>query len=532
LSTIPNRPTVTVLTAQGEFTIRFHPGISLRDILISGGFPMRSACGGHALCGQCLVQVDENTEAPTPGEIKWLSAAQLRAGVRLACQVKPKDNLHVTLEADFSARPWRPFREDEYSPVNIPPSPRPKGTRYGVAVDLGTTHIRISLWNLKTNTRLDGRSNLNPQIAYGADVLTRLMEAARSVELAQEIGELAQRSIRQALNEMVTATAIQLADIGEICLVGNTAMLSLLSGRNHDLLLQPEYWTRRIDCQPRDTGFLRDAWGVSATAEIRFIPSLGGFIGSDLLAGIVATRLTEQPAGALLIDFGTNSEMALWDGHLLRVTSAAGGPAFEGSGISCGMPGEAGAIYRVMATDSSFELGVLGDGTPTGICGSGLVDIVAWLRQYRRLDQVGRFIAATDDEFVLHESEHTIVLKKRDVDTFQRAKAAIGAGVLWLCDQSGIKLSGLHQIYACGAFGRLLDITNAQAIGLLPNIPISQVDLQGNTALAGCETLLLSSIASSKLDALLAITQVHNMAEETTYERLFVENLYLQPMHD
>lgn len=519
-----------MLTPQGEHVIPFLPGITLRDILVSGGFPVRSACGGHALCGQCLVRL-ENSAVPTRGEVQRLSEAQLRAGFRLACQVLPAGDLRVTLESAAPANQWRPLREDEYSPVAVPRSPRPAAGRYGMAVDLGTTHIRLSLWDLQTNTRLDGRSSLNPQSAYGADVLTRLMEAARSPERAQLVGGLARTAIARGLAEMTAAASVLSVEVAEVWLVGNTAMLGLLSGRGHDLLLQPEYWTRRIDCQPQDAGFLRDAWGISAVAEIRFVPTLGGFIGADLLAGVIATGLTEQPPGTLLIDFGTNSEMVLWDGHHLRATSAAGGPAFEGSGIRCGMPGEDGAIYRVKTgKDASLELAVLGGRAPKGLCGSGLVDGIAWMLQHGRLDRVGRF--AVHEDFLLHAADPDIVLQKRDVDTFQRAKAAIGAGVLWLCAQSGIRLSGLQKVYACGAFGRLLDVANAQSVGLLPEVPVEAVELQGNTALAGCEALLLSPGAWDTLDALLAITQVHNMAEETAYEHLFVENLYLQPMHD
>ena len=422
---------------------------------------------------------------------------------------------------------WRVLRDDEYCPVQPPVSGRVSGARYGVAIDLGTTQLRLSLWDLQTPKRLAGRSGLNPQMAQGADVLTRLTKAARSAQAAEHIGALAQQAIGQALAEMAAASGIALAEVDEVFLVGNTAMLSLLAGKNHALLLQPEYWTQRLDCQPQDVSFLRTAWGVAETAAIHFVPPLGGFVGSDVLAGVIATRLTEQTPGALLIDFGTNSEIALWDGQVLRVTSAAGGPAFEGSGIACGMPGEAGAIYRVRGQpDQTCECEVLGGGAALGLCGSGLVDGIAWLRRSDQLDKLGRFTTrGTSVQLMEH-----IALHPRDIDVFQRAKAAIGAGVLWLCAQAGMPLTELHRVCACGAFGRLLDVVNAQSIGLLPSVPVPTVELQGNTALAGCEMLLLSKDASHTLQALLASAQLHNMAQESAYERLFVENLYLQPM--
>ena len=530
----PSSHTITVSTPVGESLLPVHGGATLRDILVAGGFAVRSACGGNAACGQCQVRVVESGKIPfTAGERQRLSGTQLSQGLRLACQITPTMDLHVVLEQPLAQMVWRPLRDDEYSNPAFPVGLRERDVRYGVAIDLGTTHIRLTLWDLFSGERIAGRAGLNPQGSYGADVLTRLMEASLSVAVAAEMSALVQRAIAEALAGIAAQAALKLQDIGEVLLVGNTAMLSLLSGENFSQLLQPENWTRRIDCQPQDAAFLRKAWGVGAKASIRFITSLGGFIGSDLLAGVIATRLIEQAPGSLLIDFGTNSEMALWDGHTLHVTSTAGGPAFEGNGLSCGMPGETGAIYRVEQREASaFGIRVLGDADPRGLCGSGLVDAVAWLRRNGLLDKVGRFKERGSEGLVLYEGMQRIVLRPGDIDVLQRAKAAIGGGVRWLCQQADLPLSGLRQVYACGAFGRLLDAENAQQIGLLPPVPLAGVHLEGNTALAGCEALLLSDEGAQYLDKVLAVSQVYNLAEDVGFEVLFVENLYLQAMQD
>lgn len=529
----PLSHTLTVSTPDGEFLLPFQAGASLRDILLAGGFAVRSACGGNAACGQCQVHVDESSALPyTAGERLRLSSMQLAAGVRLSCQLLPETDLHVAIGQPLAQMGWRPLRNDEYT-ASRPWALRKAVSRYGVAIDLGTTHIRLALWDCSTGLRVAGRTGLNPQGSYGADVLTRLMEADRSAEVASEMGALVQRAIAEALAGIAVQASFSLREVGEVVLVGNTAMLCLLGGRNYRQLLQPENWTRRIDCQPQDTAWLNAGWGISPDAEIRFVTSLGGFIGSDLLAGVVATRLTEQVPGSMLIDFGTNSEMALWDGHTLHVTSAAGGPAFEGSGISCGMPGENGAICRVEQRGADgFGIRVLGEVEPEGLCGSGLVDAVAWLRRNGWLDKVGRFTGGADGGFVLHEGRQRIVLQRSDIDVLQRAKAAIGGGVRWLCRQAGISLGELRQVYACGAFGRLLDADNAQQIGLLPPVPLAAVHLEGNTALAGCEALLLSEDGGRYLDRVLAAAKVYNLAEDADFEMLFVENLYLQMMRE
>lgn len=517
---------LTVATEHGQVQLPLRAGTSLRDVLIANGFPIRSACGGNGSCGQCQVRVSGGSGIAT-AERQWLSAAQLDAGLRLACCVFPDKDMHVAIEYPVEQMAWRAMREDEY--CNLPQVARASsdGGRYAVAIDLGTTHIRLTLWDLFSATRITGLAGLNPQACYGADVLTRLMEAVRSSDAAKTMGSLVQNAIAEAFAILATQTSIGPDRIGRVMIVGNTAMLSLLSGRNYEQLLQPENWTRRIDCRPQDTASLRAAWGLDATAEIRFISAVGGFIGSDLLAGVIATRLIELPAGSLLIDFGTNSEMALWDGRTLHVTSAAGGPAFEGSGISCGMPGEAGAIYRVDQAGDGFFIRVLGDAAAKGLCGSGLVDAVAWLLRNGRLDRVGRFTDRNSSGFLLCEG---VELKSGDIDVLQRAKAAIGAGVQWLCKQAGMSVRDLHRVYACGAFGRLLGVDNAIQIGLLP--PVSSIRREGNAALAGCEALLIAAQDESAVDAVLELCRIANLAEDPAFELLFVNNLYLQAMQE
>jgi uncharacterized 2Fe-2S/4Fe-4S cluster protein (DUF4445 family) len=423
------------------------------------------------------------------------------------------------------------LRADEYSEFPLPLTVQESRLEYGVAIDLGTTHLRLTLWDVNAQRRVAGLACLNPQGSYGADILSRLMEAVRTEQIAAEMGNLVRQIIAEALRDIAAQAAIDLRKVGKVLIVGNTAMLCLLSGKNYAELLQTENWTRRIAVQPPDVACFQTAWNLGAQSDIRFITPAGGFIGSDLLAGIVATRLIEQPAGSLLIDFGTNSEMALWDGTTLHVTATAGGPAFEGCGISCGMTGEAGAIYRVEQIDAdNFNIKVLGDEQPRGLCGSGMVDAVAWLRRNNKLDKVGRFTHRNSAEFVLFKGLHSVVIKPGDIDTLQRAKAAIGAGVQWVCQQAGMMPGELSRVFACGAFGRLLDIHNAQQIGLLPPVAFSAVQLEGNTALAGCEALLLSHESDQTLQKVLSTCKVYNMGEDEIFEALFIENLYLQPM--
>ncbi|MBU1979637.1 MAG: DUF4445 domain-containing protein, partial [Gammaproteobacteria bacterium] len=402
----------------------------------------------------------------------------------------------------------------------------------GVAVDLGTTHMCLSLFDLAKGRWLADRWGRNPQQNFGADVITRLAAAAESPGAAREIGRLAVAAIGEALLDIATRDGFDLRRIVNVTVVGNTAMLALLSSRNFELLLQPDYWTRPVVCTPLETSGWVAEWGINPAAEVDVVAPLAGFVGSDLLAGLVSTRFTEGAAPALFIDFGTNSEIALWSGEALWVTASAGGPAFESSGISCGAPAEAGAVFRVRLDEAGcVACQIIGDDRAKGVCGSGLVDLVAYLLDSGRLTSAGKF-AGGETNYTFSAGGTELTLTKADVDLLQRAKAAIGVGIRALCGQAGVGMKDLQRVYVGGAFGRYLDVGSAQAIGLLPLVPPETVELAGNTALAGCCDIMLSSLAAERLNQLRSRARLVNLAHYPDFEQVFFENLYLQPLRE
>lgn len=531
-------PILTVKLGKEERRIPFSADRSLRDILDATDVRVRSGCRGMGTCGLCRVRIEAGEAGvPTPNEHLMLDIADLEQGVRLACQVMPKQDLRIDLLAPAPNSHWRslPDRAGQHirrDPV-LPPEGLPGNVTnpYGVAVDLGTTHISLSLYELSGGRWLAGRYGLNPQLRYGSDVMTRLVVASESPEQARLMSRQVIDAISGALFDIAVREGVNIGNVVRLALVGNTAMLALLSARNYGLLLQPKHWMTYVDCLPENT----DAWavpmGLHPEARIEVMPPVAGFVGSDLLAGVVATRLTEDGAAGLFIDFGTNSEIALWDGRDLWVTSAAGGPAFEESGISCGAPAEPGAIYRVGFRDGAFAFDVIADSEPRGLCGSGLVDLIACLVRSGLLTSMGHFAPPVPgDRLALARGERDIVLTKRDVDMFQRAKAAIGTGIQVLLAKAGMGCEDLRRICVGGFFGRFLDIANALEIGLLPVIPPDMVELCGNTALAGCADALLSSAAVERLRNLGERARLINLSCCPDFDELFLKNLYLLPM--
>jgi uncharacterized 2Fe-2S/4Fe-4S cluster protein (DUF4445 family) len=490
--------------------------------------------------------------APTANERVYLDSDELERGIRLACQVMPTQEMQIAILAPAPESLWRSLPDDagqRMEEICAPPwkdLPLEVGKPCGVAVDLGTTHISLCLYELAGGKWLAGRCGPNPQTRYGSDVMTRLVAASGSAQRAHDMSRQVVEAIGEALFDIAAREGIDIERVVRLIVVGNTAMLALLAGHNYDLLLQPDHWMRPVDCLPDRPDLWAAPLGIHPRARIEVIAPLAGFVGSDLLAGVVSTHLTEDGPGGLFIDFGTNSEMALWDGRVLRITSAAGGPAFEGSGISCGAPADPGAIYRInfrrvnSRRDSSRRAGlrnevldfsVISDSEPRGLCGSGLVDLIAGLVRSGRLTNKGRFVSDDDLEgFVIARGEQAMVLTKRDVDLFQQAKAAVGTGIQVLMTQAAMDYDDLKRIYVGGFFGRFLDVVNAQQIGLLPVIAPERVDLCGNTALAGCAEALLSSVAVQRLKELRDRTRIINLSHWPDFDDLFLTNLYLRPM--
>ena len=526
-------PLLTVILAGERHRLEFAPGSSLREMLDATNYRVRSACLGLGACGLCRVRiVAGDGGALTDAEHAQLGAADLAAGLRLACQCRPADDLTVEIVSPAAASEWRTPPAGLLSMAalsRLPDRSPPAGLRHplGAAIDLGTSHITVAVFDLVSGQLLAARWGRNPQGRFGADVVTRLV-AAENPATAATLAELARNAIAEAFADVATREGLDPARIGRVVVVGNTAMIALLSARNHGLLLQPSHWLSPIDCVPPDIDWA-STLGLATGAEIELVPPLGGFVGSDLLAGLIASNFMAGPEPALFFDFGTNSEIALRVGDRLWATAAAGGPAFEVGSGRCGMPAEAGAIYRVTLDDDGQPVcAVLGDDRAQGLCGSGLVDLVACLRRRGTITATGKFAdgAAAYD---IAAGDNRLQLTLSDIDVLQRAKAAIGAGIEVLCGEAGIRPAALRRLVAAGLFGRYLDVANAEAIGLLPAVAAERVELAGNTALAGAAALLLSRRAAEDMATCMAACRLSNLAKAPAFDDAFLEHLYLQP---
>lgn len=512
-------------------TIKVCSGTSVRDALDSTSLRVRTSCGGTGACGACLVRfIEGEVNEPTAAEYKKLTEEQRNNGLRLSCQLRLNSDTKIELSHPAPSSNWRSIPDKDLAKITDK-LPTLKHHIYGLAIDLGTTHIRLSLWDRKLGKRIASRRGLNPQNIFGADVLNRLDVIHRHPERISELSSLARNAIieglKDILNRELGEAASTLEQIGQITLVGNTAMLALVTENGGSALIDPKNWQASIDCQPLDKKKWNTLWGIP-NANITIPSPIAGFVGSDLVADLIATNFLSGPKGSLLIDVGTNSEIALWDGEKLQITSVPGGPAFEGGGIRFGMQAETGAIYQV---NENFSCDTINGSEPLGFCGSGLTDAISVLLAKKILKPSGRFTNSPGPEgYRLDPSNLRTAISNGDVDAFQRAKAATSAAMAILLKRAGMDWSDLQRLCVCGAFGNTLNINHAQSVGLLPTINSNIIELYADATLSGCERALLSCDGSKFFSDIIGKIHAVNLSLVNEYDDCYIDHLRLRPI--
>ncbi len=492
---------IELLPIQKVFSVPI--GTPLLQVLGQVGFEF--PCGGKGICRGCRIRVLEGHLEPSKADLERFSPEELAQGWRLACQARVMGPL--TLEV---AQWETPVLIDETAPMTLTPQ-----EGIGIAVDVGTTTIAVQSLDLRSGHVLGVQTALNAQARYGSDLMSRIEAAVmqgKQEELTQilrdQIGTLCQKSLPEG--ESTPPEAVR-----RIVLVGNTVMHHFFSGLPLNGLAVAPF-------QPADPGPQRFSgqqlgWRFAPDAEVLFLPCLGGFVGSDLLAGLLALHLHETPRPAVLIDLGTNGEIVIHTGDQIFCASTAAGPAFEGGRISMGMRAAPGAIVSVEIQNGQLVAEVLGGETPRGICGSGLVDAVAcglrlgWIEPSGRL-RIGSEMPVADP----------VVLTQGDIRQLQLAKGAIAAGLDILLKEA--TLETVPPIYLAGAFGNYIKVSSAQAIGLFPH-KIHSITPIGNSALLGAKIFLLSSLPSALPSALFG--QLHHvpLGEHPQFQEIFLKNL-------
>jgi len=474
--------------------LEIHPGArqTLADRLFEAGveFP----CGGESACGGCRVRVLEGEVPVTAAMRDALGEMEVRDGWRLACCAEAAGRVVVEVEQ------WSLYVLTDESRVPI----EPRAGR-GAAIDLGTTTLVVQVVDLASGEVVGVQTALNPQARYGADVMSRLQY---DLGRPGELGRLIHRALARMLEGMLGGEPLR-----EVLVAGNTAMHHLFCGLDVEPLTHAPFVSPTMGACRFADGEL----GWPGPAE--FLPCLGGFVGSDLLCGIVATGLDEQTRPRALFDIGTNGEVVVGSAQGIECASTAAGPAFEGGRVGAGMRAGTGAIDSVHVRDGGLACHVLGGGRARGVCGSGLVDAAACGLSLGLIRANGR-LASADKRLPLADG---VALAQSDIRELQLAKGAMAAGLRMLAG-GGSGRTGVDRLCLAGAFGNYIRQASARAIGLLPDdLPVEPV---GNSALRGARMLLLApATRQARLRKIAALTRHVELASDPDFQDLFAERM-------
>jgi uncharacterized 2Fe-2S/4Fe-4S cluster protein (DUF4445 family) len=455
-----------------------------------------------------IVSVDINLTPPTlespQADVAKLKAALREAGVAL-CDVDyrvMRSLPRVLRENDWQANVA--LREAEIVAIGS------LSTQWlGLAVDIGTTKVAGYLMDLATGQVLASKGVMNPQIAYGEDLVSRIVAAGESDSERRKLQGVLVDALSELAKELCDETGHKVDEIVDAVVVGNTAIHHLFLGLPVKQLGLSPYTPvvdTAVDIKAREIGLQ-----ISAGAYVHLLPNVAGYVGADHVAMLLATDMDQADETTLAIDIGTNTEICLnYQGKMTSV-SCASGPAFEGAHIKHGMRATAGAIEHVRFENEKLAVQTIGGAPPAGICGSGLLDAIAQLRLNEIIDvrgRLGEHALVRDQgggkEFVLADRPDStpVTISQKDVRELQLAKAAIRMGILALVEDAGIEEKDIQKVFIAGAFGTFLDVESAITIGMLPDLSLDRFKQVGNAAGTGARMSLISKAEREKARAL------------------------------
>ena len=485
-----------IFQPQGR-TVYVLPGTKIIEAAANAGIIIDTPCGGSGTCKKCKVTiVEQDTRIDC-----------------LACQQTiSKDTTVEVPQNSLLLAPDKIVIDSEIVHKIIPDRKYEDGT-FGVAVDIGTTTLAASLVNLKDGAEIAVMGSHNPQITYGDDVISRINVSSGNPKGLEHLQKAIIKQINSMIDNLCKQGGIDKNSIYEITIAGNTAMQHLFRGIDPSPLAQLPFepaWRGGESVKAAQLNIKINPDGV-----VYIFPVIGGFVGGDISAGMIAVDLLNQPQPLLMIDIGTNGEIVLVKDNKIFAASTAAGPAFEGAGISCGMRAMSGAIEKVKY-ENQFIYNVIGNTKPIGICGSGLIDATAEFLNAKLIDSTGRM---TEPEI---EIAPKVKITQKDIRQMQLAVGAIRAGISIMLKKAGINSCDLKRVLVAGGFGSFIRRNHAQRIGLLPaDITHEKISFIGNTSLAGAKLALLSLNARQKTEDLAKQTEHIELSADFDFQNEF-----------
>ena len=524
------------------------------------GLGLENICGGNGTCGKCRVKVlvGEFEEA-TEEEKNYFTREELLEGYRLACRLVPKKSFRTCeiLLEEIKKKVECDDREAKVRSINEALGNIASGQAffgkkavvgkqqnvYGVAIDIGTTNVEMVLVDLQENVVVNQLVFSNPQGKYGADIVSRISYAMRGQKEFEEMCEVLQKEVMVQMKKLLSSSNIEeLHSVQKVVVAGNAGMMHFISGYSVEALACAPYKIRY-----KKLDFMRGERLGVPQAEVILLPNIESFVGADTVGVLTFLQNKGSVEHCLMIDIGTNGEMAVCHNGKYYVASTAAGPALEGAVISCGMRAEYGAVLG-MTIGEQVELRTVGDGEPKGICGSGLIEVIAELYRVGIVDETGYLIGKAEalekgcsekiadcieegehgNQFVLYKSStRNVKLTQKDIREFQLAKAAICAGVELLLEHCKIKEEMLEACFIAGALGTHMNIQAALKIGLLPSIASKKLQAVGNAALFGCCMVLMNEELLEQVTSIAEQAEHISLCELEQFQERYIECMNL-----
>ena len=530
--------TLTIDGVTGELG----PEESLFERAEALGIHVPTSCVKQGKCRECLVEVEAGAELLSPpapqerhleGRFRLACRTRLVESGEVRCHTLRRGALRIETETeglDDGRMRFDPAvtRDGRHVLLDGEPLAESDGPLHGLAIDIGTTTVALRLYDLGSGHLVATHSFENPQRFGGSDIMARIHYDG------EHGGRLLQRTLLGYLTRAITGLPVDPLTIYELVVVGNPTMRDLFFGLDvqpigvmpyrsttEAALHEGRAFTTSLAVEAR-----RLRLPVFPTARVYGLPLVGSHVGADAAACLLATGIAERDQLAAIVDIGTNTEAFIGNRERLLAASCPAGPAFEGGGVSFGMPALTGAIERArLRDDGTVDLEVIGDAAPIGLCGSGLVDLLSELRRTERMNGQGRF---TDDSHAF-ELGHGLSLSEPDVNELAQAKGANAAGVRVLAESCGVPLQRIERLYLAGGFARHIDTAAARRIGLVPDLPDDRIVKVGNAALLGASMALLSRSHRAELEALVGRVEHVRLETHPHFFEFFVEGCQLEP---
>ncbi|HZJ57043.1 MAG TPA: ASKHA domain-containing protein [Clostridia bacterium] len=609
-----NKCTITVIHQGNKRTVTCPKGSNLMGVFHRKNIHVEAPCGGKGICGKCKVMVLKGPVSEIGhGESRFLSNNERARGYRLACMTKVFGDIDVVIDnhldgaqimstgmeysVDISPRIDKKFvqldlptvddqrddlkrladsiglrapgiriglirklpdllRDSDYKVtaaydnnylINVEKGDT-TASMYGVSIDIGTTTVVCYLMDLKTGRLVDTISELNVQRIYGGDVISRIQHSMENEDGLARLRWGIVDQITGLINELADRNHIIMDHIYNVVIAGNTIMGHLFMGIDPQHIASTPFTPALTQQAVYPAHELGLKLGVSA--RIFMLPHISGYVGADVTAGILASGIDKEDDLSLIIDIGTNGEIVLGSSKKMVCCSTAAGPAFEGANIRHGMGGIRGAINTIRLNDGRLKYTTIGDEAPVGICGSGIVDALAFLLDTGLVDETGRLLDEDEIEsetgkslahrfteidgqgaFVLVDAKSSstgepIVITQKDIREIQLAKAAISAGIKVLIHRMGKGMGDVTRLYLAGGFGSYIDKGNAAKIGLIPRELQNRIIAIGNGAGTGAMLSLLSAEQFKRADLIGNMAEYVELSSTPEFQDEYVNGMY------